>query len=87
LEQYRPDIAVVDLRLKSGSGLSVIEHIKAMHLGTIVVVLSNRAQREYRVKCMELGAYCFFDKSKDIKVFTDLLADLSSGRTRLLSRA
>lgn len=84
LDKYRPDIAVVDLRLKSGSGLSVIEHIKVVHSGTTVIVLTNRAQTEYRVKCMELGARCFFDKSKDIGAFTDLLADLSSSRVRLL---
>jgi DNA-binding NarL/FixJ family response regulator len=87
LERYRPDIAVVDLRLKGGSGLSVIEHIKAVYSGTTVVVLTNRAQPEYRAECMKLGAHCFFDKSKDINAFTDLLADLSSGRTRLLSKS
>jgi len=80
LEEHRPDVAVIDLQLKSGSGLSVIEHVKAACLETTVIVLTNLAQPEYRAKCVELGAHHFFDKSKDIGAFTHLLADLSKIR-------
>lgn len=76
MDKHRPDVAVLDLRLRSGSGLSVIEHIKAAHSATIMVVLTNLGQAEYRASCMELGAHYFFDKSKDIGPFTDLLVEL-----------
>jgi len=76
LGEHSPDVAVIDLRLRSGSGFSVIEHIRAMHSATTVIVLTNLAQPEYRARCMELGAHYFFDKSKGIPAFTHLLADL-----------
>lgn len=76
LDKHSPDVAVIDLRLRSGSGFSVIEHIKAMHSATTMIVLTNLAQPEYRAKCMKLGAHYFFDKSKGIPAFTRLLADL-----------
>lgn len=77
LELHQPDVAVIDLRLRSGSGLSLLGHARAAHSATTLIVLTNFAQAEYRAKCIELGAHYFFDKSKGIGAFTLLLADLS----------
>ncbi len=79
LDKHHPDLAVIDLRLKGGSGLSVLSHIKAMQSATIIIVLTNLAQTEYRVSCLRLGAHYFFDKSKDIAAFTQLLVDRCKG--------
>jgi len=70
VESYSPDTVVLDLKLKSGSGLSVLEHIQATHPGTTVVVLTNYGQAEYRDKCLALGATHFFDKTRDYEAFT-----------------
>lgn len=80
LDQHRPEVAVIDLRLRCGSGLALIEHIAAVHSATTVIALTNFAQTEYRAKCVALGAHYFFDKSKSISAFTLLLADLSRQR-------
>lgn len=77
LDRHRPEVAVIDLRLRGGSGLSLIGHARAAHPATTLIVLTNLAQAEYRSKCIELGAHYFFDKSKGIDAFTRLLADLS----------
>ena len=76
LEKYQPELAVLDLRLRSGSGLSVLEHIKATYPATIVIVLTNYGQQEYHDKCIDLGADYFFDKSRDIEAFIHLLEEL-----------
>lgn len=80
LDQHRPEVAVIDLRLRGGSGLALIGHAKAMHSATTLIVLTNLAQAEYRARCIELGAHYFFDKSKGIGAFALLLAVL--GRPR-----
>lgn len=77
LDLHQPDVAVIDLRLRSGSGLSLLAHARASHPAMTLIVLTNLAQAEYRAKCIELGAHYFFDKSKGIAAFTRLLADLS----------
>ncbi|MDP1613128.1 MAG: response regulator transcription factor [Sulfuritalea sp.] len=77
LDQHRPEVAVIDLRLRNGSGLSLLVHAKAMHSATTLIVLTNYAQAEYRTRCIELGAHYFFDKSKGIDAFIRLLTDLS----------
>jgi DNA-binding NarL/FixJ family response regulator len=76
LDQHRPEVAVIDLCLSGGSGLSLLGHARAVNQATTLIVLTNFAQAEYRAKCVELGANYFFDKSRDMRAFTHLLADL-----------
>ena len=56
-----------------GSGLSVLEYIKANYPATIIIVLTNYGHAEYRSKCEVLGAHYFFDKTRDIYAFEKLL--------------
>ena len=76
LALHQPDVAVIDLRLKRGSGLSLLEHIVARYPATVTIVLTNYGQPEYRNKCLQLGAHHFFDKSRDIGAFEELLIGL-----------
>ena len=76
------DLAIVDIFLKSGSGLGVVRAAagQARH----VVVLSNYATREIRQKCLELGADRVFDKSTEIEalmLYCEALATGHSGDT------
>jgi DNA-binding NarL/FixJ family response regulator len=77
LEKYQPDVAVIDLRLSTGSGLALLEHIKAVYPAILKIVLTNYGQPEYRDTCMALGADYFFDKSMNIDAFNELLVSLS----------
>ena len=73
-----PEVVVLDLRLKSGSGLAVLEHLKTVAPRAVAIVLTNYSQPEYRQKCAQLGADYFFDKSQDIDTFAQLLAGMAS---------
>jgi len=60
------DLAIVDIFLKSGSGLGVLRGVAAAQPPRRTVVLSNYATADMRRKCLELGADDVFDKSNDI---------------------
>lgn len=80
--QNRCDLVVVDIFLKSGSGLGVLK--AAANLPTKLVVLSNYATPDMRRKCLELGADRVFDKSNEIDaliLYCCRLADGSTGNT------
>ncbi|MEJ6024261.1 response regulator [Ramlibacter sp. PS4R-6] len=65
------DLAVVDLFLKEGSGLGVLEACRERDASQRVVVLSNYATPEMRVRCAELGADAVFDKSREIDALVE----------------
>ena len=65
------DLAIVDLFLKQGSGLGVLEACRSREQGQRVVVLSNYATADMRQRCLELGADAVFDKSNEIDALVE----------------
>ena len=60
------DLTIVDLFLKQGSGLGVLEACRGRPPYQRVVVLSNYATNDMRKRCAQLGADAVFDKSNEI---------------------
>ena len=70
------DLAIVDLFLKQGSGLGVLEACRGRTPGQRVVVLSNYATADMRKRCLQLGADAVFDKSNEIDALVDYCVQL-----------
>lgn len=70
LQSARPDLAIVDLKLKAGSGIGVLRAL-ASHperFGrTRAVVFSNHGQPPVRERCLALGVEHFFDKATQLQ--------------------
>jgi DNA-binding NarL/FixJ family response regulator len=77
--ENRCDLVVVDIFLKSGSGLGVLKAISALPAPTKLVVLSNYATPDMRRKCLELGADRVFDKSNEIDALILYCCRLADG--------
>lgn len=76
------DLAIVDLFLKQGSGLGVLEACRNRPPHQKVVVLSNYATQDIRKRCAQLGVDAVFDKSNEIDALVDYcLAQQSPGNT------
>lgn len=73
------DLAIVDLFLKQGSGLGVLEACQQRSEGQHVVVLSNYATLDMRKRCAQLGADAVFDKSNEIDALVDYCLALAEG--------
>jgi two-component system OmpR family response regulator len=65
------DLAIIDLFLKQGSGLGVLEACHQRGRGQRVIVLSNYATDDMRRRCAQLGADAVFDKSNEIDALVD----------------
>lgn len=61
-----PDAVILDLQLKTGSGLPVLKAVKRLLPKTRFLVVTNLAYGSYRNHCLAAGADDFFDKSKDL---------------------
>ena len=65
------DLAIVDLFLKQGSGLGVLEACRNRLAHQKVIVLSNYATADIRKRCAQLGVDAVFDKSNEIDALID----------------
>jgi DNA-binding NarL/FixJ family response regulator len=61
------DLMIVDIFLKSGTGLGVLREARDAHLPVRRVVLTNYATPDIRERCKELGADRVFDKSNELE--------------------
>jgi DNA-binding NarL/FixJ family response regulator len=73
------DLAIVDLFLRQGSGLGVLEAARERTPAQRLVVLSNYATSDMRKRCLQLGADAVFDKSNEIDALVDYCLGLSEG--------
>lgn len=80
LQSKQPvDLMIIDIFLKSGSGLGVLRAAGALPPSVKRVVLSNYATVDMRRKCLALGADRVFDKSHDIDALIAYCSHLSGG--------
>lgn len=73
--ELRPDAVILDLQMRNGSGLEVLEAVKSIHPQTIVIVLTNYPYPQYRRKCLAAGADFFLDKSSEFQKIPAILRE------------
>ena len=71
LEQFEalePDAVIIDLSLRQGSGLGVIQGIRrgVQRSRPLLIVLTNHAFPVLEAACLNAGADYFLDKSRDL---------------------
>lgn len=74
------DLVIVDIFLKSGSGLGVLKTASRLTPQFELVVLSNYATPDMRRRCLELGAHRVFDKSNEIDALIHYCSELAVGQ-------
>ena len=72
----RWNLAIVDLFLKQGSGLGVLQATRERNPDQKVVVLTNYATPDIRVRCHQLGVDAVFDKSNDIEALIEFCLEM-----------
>ena len=80
----RPDVVVLDLQLKSGSGTGVIKAVRAVPelRATRLLVTSNHTSPQLRAGCLELGADDYFDKVKELAKLAAAISALAEREGR-----
>lgn len=73
------DLVIIDIFLRKGSGLGVLQGLAQSPRDCKRVVLSNFATPDMRRKCLDLGAHKVFDKSNEIDALIGYCLRLADG--------
>jgi DNA-binding NarL/FixJ family response regulator len=68
------DLVIIDLFLKSGSGMRLAQRLVRQRPAQKVVVFSNYVSAGVRKRCAQLGVDAVFDKSTEIDALVDYCA-------------
>jgi two-component system, OmpR family, response regulator len=72
------DVLLVDLFLKGGNGIRLMQRVQRAHAGQKLVVFSNYVNASVRKRCAQIGVDAVFDKSTEIDALVDYCAHQSS---------
>jgi two-component system, OmpR family, response regulator len=75
--EQAPDVVVLDLHLKQGTGFGVMMALARMSKpAPTVIVLTNYALPQYRERALALGAKYFLDKSNEFDYLPGIIKKL-----------
>ncbi len=74
-----PDVAIVDLSLKTGSGLDLIKDLRAMHPAVAIIVLSMHEEIYYAERALRAGARGYVMKRESTGQIIDAIRQVQAG--------
>lgn len=72
-ERFRPDIAVMDIRMPGINGMEAIQAMQAFHPGILFIVLTAYDKFEYARQAISLSVFEFLTKPVNRMVFADAI--------------
>ncbi|MGA2797206.1 MAG: response regulator transcription factor [Thermoguttaceae bacterium] len=86
IEANCPDVAILDISLKSGHGLELIEHIKANHPGVKMLVSSMHDELLFAERSLRAGALGYIPKQEATETLLDAIRQVLRGEIYLTAR-
>jgi DNA-binding NarL/FixJ family response regulator len=75
-----PDVVILDLHLKQGTGFGVLRSLPTNGDRPTVVVLTNFDLPEYRAQAHALGVTYFLDKANEFERIPEILEEIAARR-------
>jgi DNA-binding NarL/FixJ family response regulator len=86
IETNPPDAAIIDISLKSGHGLELIERVKAKHADVKMLVSSMHDELLFAERSLRAGALGYIPKHEPTDTLLDALRKVLRGEIYLTSR-
>lgn len=78
VREQRPDVIILDLQLKEGTGFGVMQRLGEMR--PVIIVFTNYMLPEYQRIASSLGVQHFLNKSMDYERLPQLLQEIGASR-------
>jgi DNA-binding NarL/FixJ family response regulator len=80
MTKLKPDVAIIDISLKGGSGIELIKDLKATEAGVAVIVLSMHDESLYAERALRAGARGYIMKREAAKKIIDGIRTVMAGQ-------
>ena len=81
--RLRPDVVLLDIRLRDGSGFEVCRRLQTMNLDTRVIYLTSFADDEVLFEAIASGADGYLLKEINSRALVDAIENVAAGRSIL----
>jgi DNA-binding NarL/FixJ family response regulator len=83
MTKLKPDVAIIDISLKGGSGIELIKDLKATEAGVAVIVLSMHDESLYAERALRAGARGYIMKRETAKKVVAAIHQVLDGKLYL----
>jgi DNA-binding NarL/FixJ family response regulator len=77
LDTRKIDVAILDMHLPDGNGITLLKWIKRNHPSIIVIIFSNHSDSFFRNAAAKAGAEYFLDKSTEFEQIPKIISEIS----------
>lgn len=79
----KPDVAIIDISLKSGDGIDLIKHIKARRKEVRMLVWSMHGEKVYAERALRAGAHGYITKEQATDQIVDAIRQVLADKVYL----
>jgi DNA-binding NarL/FixJ family response regulator len=83
VDQHQPDLIIIDLSLKGGSGIELIKQIKALHPMARMLVSSFQDEAIYGERVLRAGAMGYVSKQEPVDKMLEAVRQVLAGKLYL----
>ena len=76
INDLKPDIIIIDIRMPDGSGINILEKIQEMSDKPITIMFTAYPFERIKELCLTTGADYFFNKNYEFEKLAELVAAL-----------
>jgi len=78
--EFHPNVVILDMNLKDGSGMQVLEYIRRTGNQAKVIVLSEYSYSQYRKHSEQMGADYYLDKATEFGRLEEVLNEIKRAK-------
>ena len=86
IAEHQPDLVIVDISLKDGSGIELIRQVKAQHTNVKMLVWSMHDEFLFAERALRAGAMGYICKEEAINTVIDAIRQIQRGKVFLSDR-
>ena len=83
VQEHQPDLIIIDLSLKGGSGIELIKQIKTLHPGARMLVSSFQDEAIYGERVLRAGAMGYVSKQEPVDKMLEAVRQVLAGKLYL----
>jgi len=87
IDIYLPDVVLLDVNLPDSKGLKNLHYLRQNYPTIKIIIITNQDNEKYAEQSMDLGAYCFLDKSYDFHKLPAIISGISREDDTFLASA